>query len=117
MIKCRVCGAAATYIFRCEEHNRCDDCGTQEKICHYKEGVLCRSCHKKRVDERITTFNGDTDYTSEVTCPYCGYEESDSWEISEGERECGDCGHSYEVERIVTVEYSTSKVFAKEAQS
>ncbi len=51
----------------------------------------------------------DTKYTREITCPHCGYVESDSYEFSEGEYECGECGESYEVERIVTVEYSTYK--------
>lgn len=117
MIKCRICGEPATYIFRCEAHNRCDDCGTQERICYYTEGVLCSPCHTKRVNDRIATFDGDTTYTSEITCPHCGREESDSWEIGEEERECGDCGLSYEIERFVIVEYSTYKVSANEATS
>ncbi len=51
----------------------------------------------------------DTKYTREITCPHCGYVESDSYEFNDGEYECGECGASYEVERIITVEYTTYK--------
>lgn len=113
MLNCKLCGQPATHIFRCDDHYRCDDCGTKEKLCYYTEGILCQSCHTARVNERIAKFNRDTRYTKEAMCPYCGYEQSDSWELSDGEYECPDCGNSYEVEVVVTVEYSTSKLPVK----
>ena len=51
----------------------------------------------------------NTHLTRNVICPHCGYEHLDSWEMDDGEYEC-DCGGSYVVERIITVEYSTYKV-------
>lgn len=53
----------------------------------------------------------DCELTSALVCPYCGYEERDSWEVEpdDGERECGHCGEEYSYNRQVTVEYSTYK--------
>lgn len=49
---------------------------------------------------------------SELTCPVCGYEESDSWELSDSEEdhECGGCGAVLSYERDFTVEYRASLV-------
>ena len=109
-LKCKVCGKPdPKYFWRCEEHYHCDDCGTRDGLCTHTEGVLCDPCHEKRVEKRIAEFFEDTEHTDEVTCPWCGYECSDSWEISDGTRECGDCGREYDVERDMTVTYSTAK--------
>lgn len=109
-LKCTVCGKPdPKYFWRCEEHYHCDDCGTKEGLCTHSEGVLCDPCHEKRVEKRIAEFSGNTDYTNEVICPHCGYQHSDSFEMSEGVRECHDCGREYEMERDVSVTYSTTK--------
>lgn len=56
-------------------------------------------------------LNIDHKYTANITCPYCGWEDKDSWESSDGgETDCGRCESSFSFERIVTVEYSTSKL-------
>lgn len=54
----------------------------------------------------------DRDCENEMTCPYCGYRDIDSWELqdSEDEHECGRCGATISYARIVTVEYSSSPV-------
>ena len=52
----------------------------------------------------------DHEYTDEIVCPHCGTEYNDSWEWEEGEHECDDCEHSFTVERIVTVQYTTRKI-------
>lgn len=111
MVTCRICGDEATIIFRCEEHNLCDDCSTKENLCHYTEGLLCRECHRARVEKRIAEFKGDTDYTKKITCPYCGYKFDDSWEYENTvyELDCPDCENQFDVEIFVTVNYSTFK--------
>ncbi|MBC2684688.1 hypothetical protein U9R71_22185 [Bacillus toyonensis] len=40
-------------------------------------------------------------------CPYCGYEDSDAFELSddEGEIECGECGSKVEYRREITINY------------
>lgn len=114
MLTCRVCGVEnPKHIFYCEEHYHCADCGTKEGLCSYgtKEGVLCGPCKEKRLKSRIAEFDGDTDFESEVTCPWCGYVHSDSWEYPDvdNEFECSDCENKFEMERNVSVSYSTSK--------
>lgn len=54
----------------------------------------------------------DLSYTDFPVCPYCAYADVDAWELDiDGddsiETDCGACGHTYIVERHVTVEYST----------
>lgn len=50
----------------------------------------------------------------EAVCPYCDYEESDSWEITgdDGDKvqvECGNCSKTYLFQRVVSVAYTTYK--------
>ena len=111
MITCRICEKEnPEHLFHCAEHYKCEDCGTREHLCTYREAVLCYDCHEKRVEKRVAEFKGDTDYTSEITCPHCGHEHRDSWEASEGQTECSDCGREFVVTRHVEVTYSTDKV-------
>lgn len=110
MFQCQTCGKKTTRWKRCDEHYACDDCGTREGLCTHTEGVLCRPCHKARVDAREASFDGDTSYTHEAICPYCGYKHRDSWEMSEGERNCPDCEKVFDLVRNVEVTYSTEKV-------
>lgn len=51
----------------------------------------------------------ETSLESEIKCPICGYEVSDSWEYSddEGELVCDGCGATLEWGREVEVTYST----------
>ncbi len=95
---------------RCNSHYTCDDCGTKDNLYMYTEGLLCETCHAKRVEGRIKKFKGDTSFTQEITCPWCGYIHSDSWECETGEYECEDCGRKYEVNRDMEITYSTVKI-------
>lgn len=54
---------------------------------------------------------------SKPICPHCGHVEQDAWEIDfgpglDGEREvsCNSCGEDYFLERIVLVNYKSSKL-------
>ncbi len=114
MITCRVCEKEnPEHIFYCEEHYKCADCGTKEGLCIYgkKDGVLCGSCKQKRLEKRIAEFDADTDYESEVTCPWCGHIHSDSWEYPDSDDafQCSDCEKIFVMNREVEVTYSTSK--------
>ena len=53
--------------------------------------------------------------TSEIICPYCGYELADSFEFSDDSFEinCYDCENTFSVERNIEVTYSTSKAKCK----
>lgn len=38
----------------------------------------------------------DCSYKDEITCPYCGWEDGDSWEsLEDGEMECGECEKTF----------------------
>ena len=58
----------------------------------------------------------DTDYTREITCPYCGYVFSDSWEVNQVEMEweeeidCMRCGKEFLASKEVSITYSTQKI-------
>lgn len=53
----------------------------------------------------------DHSYTKEIICPWCGYEISDSWEMSDSddECECGDCYKIFSYEREFEITYSSSR--------
>jgi transcription elongation factor Elf1 len=56
----------------------------------------------------------DTEYTDFITCPYCGYEDQDSWEVDFGnsectEIECTNCEKEINVTRHISVSYSAYK--------
>lgn len=56
----------------------------------------------------------DHEYTGNIVCPYCGYEDKDSWEEQPGEEdlgltECGNCEKYFYAKRHITIEYSTEK--------
>lgn len=60
----------------------------------------------------------DTSYCDLATCPWCGYEDKDSFELEDdGEYECNSCGKPFVVCRNVDVHYSTNKVIKEEKQN
>jgi transcription elongation factor Elf1 len=57
----------------------------------------------------------DHEYTNQITCPYCGAEDWDSWECLPDETElgyieCHGCGRTFSAERMISVEYCTYKI-------
>ena len=57
----------------------------------------------------------DTQNTYQITCPYCGYKNLDSWEehMDDGDVEtqiCGRCDKDFECSCDVSVTYSTDKI-------
>jgi transcription elongation factor Elf1 len=55
-------------------------------------------------------------FESNIKCPYCDWEDRDSWEFGEdsGIYTCGNCGEEFNVERNVEVTYSTTRISCKE---
>ena len=99
------------------EMHTCDLCGKPTPnfvpfTCGPIAGKLgrswCDDC-EKRFDRELAWKN-EQFLMEEITCPWCGYEDPDSWEF-EGESddayECPSCGELCEVER--TVEYTTRR--------
>lgn len=52
----------------------------------------------------------DTEYTDIVVCPYCGNEDQDVYEYSEGESKCPDCGKEFMLSIDTVVHYTTTKI-------
>jgi DNA-directed RNA polymerase subunit RPC12/RpoP len=58
----------------------------------------------------------DTDFRDflgqeEITCPYCKYELSNSWEYADSDiLECHECGKMFSYERNTEVRYATKKL-------
>lgn len=50
--------------------------------------------------------------TDNITCPYCGYEDEDSWEADESDDhyECPNCGSYFSYEREASVSYYSSPI-------
>ena len=50
--------------------------------------------------------------TDNITCPYCGYENEDSWESDESDEhyECPNCGSYFSYEREVSISYYSSPI-------
>lgn len=55
-------------------------------------------------------------YENQIKCPYCDWEDRDSWEFTEdeGEQTCGKCEKEFNVTRNVDITYSTSRISCKE---
>lgn len=79
------------------------------------------TCYVEKLKDQDIFINGedpeDKYYTSNITCPYCGFENQDSWEASEDEEEeeCSCCGSTFSYQRNVTVEYCGQPVKKNEA--
>lgn len=79
---------------------------------------ICPDCHEieKRVEkerERQSYIDGEEPWgTDEIVCPWCGYEQLDSWEMpdSDDECECNECGKLFAYERDIQVTYSSERV-------
>lgn len=106
---------------------KCAHCGRLNKEgegfrYHIFKGEHCPECdsHIKRLKaiekrEEIRSGDHDTDCEDEITCPYCGYEFSDSFEYQDGWQEelgdidCPDCKETFECTASFSVSYSTKK--------
>ncbi len=68
----------------------------------------------KRTDEPCNSCDGsgfDTRWTDDVVCPWCGYKETDSFELnSDSHFSCGSCGKISELSVDMSVTYTTTKV-------
>jgi DNA-directed RNA polymerase subunit RPC12/RpoP len=80
---------------------------------------LCPDCNsevekreKEKQSELYASGEEEPSFTDEIVCPWCGYEQSDPWEMydSDDECECGNCEKIFSYERHVEVTYSSSRV-------
>jgi hypothetical protein len=57
----------------------------------------------------MAKYDIDHTLTDEIVCPYCGYEFGDSYEYSEGQTWCEDCGKEFSFYKYVSVTYTSFK--------
>lgn len=108
---CGICGGPADEWI-CDECYKCPNCGESDRRLLRFTGskIICDTCHQQEVMKQISLFDGDTSFTQEITCPYCGLSFTDSWEMSDsGDEECSYCGNTYSYQRDIEVTYSTEK--------
>ncbi|MCG4254220.1 hypothetical protein K6W37_10015 [Acetobacter senegalensis] len=71
---------------------------------------------RSAIDAAREVAKFDTNYTDNIICPHCGYEDYDSWECGDGEdafeTTCDRCGEEIGVVRHVSVSYSSKKLEA-----
>jgi hypothetical protein len=59
----------------------------------------------------------DHEWTRDPVCPHCGHKVRDAWELgfggsaegTEEDFECGNCEGIFDIERTITVSYTTVK--------
>lgn len=110
---CEKCKKETPRWKRCDDCLQCDDCGTREGVCTYVEGVWCDECRVDEVGRQIARFSRSRESTSGTTqciCPWCGQVQTDAWEFSDGEQECGNCELTFELETDTVVYYSTVRI-------
>ena len=66
---------------------------------------------KPEIEKVIEWFQGDTDFESGITCPYCGMVQSDAgaYDYDEGVTECELCENEFRWHRDVEVTYGTEQ--------
>ena len=67
----------------------------------------------KMTDNESAGVGMDTEYTDNIKCPFCGYEDMDSWESNDCDGtavNCGECGGEFELTVHVEVTYTTNKL-------
>lgn len=80
------------------------------------QGKLARCCSFCNTKDILTIKYVETPIdefeifqNNEIKCPYCGNEQTDSWEYSDdGTEICDSCGSEYEYQRVVDVSYTTT---------
>lgn len=71
---------------------------------------LCDDCREK--EKRETAWENEQWHKDEITCPWCGYEDPDSWEFGaeyDEEYECPSCGKPFVLEKLVEVTYTSKR--------
>ena len=92
---------------------------TEEIKGAFPRGQVYATEEQLNTDASKSELNGglcqiDYEYVSEITCPYCGWKDRDSWEhgLRDGEDvdiECGQCDESFNVGCCIDVSYTSEK--------
>lgn len=82
-----------------------------ERYCDECKAELRKERKENQIKRYVSGEEEPMD-TSEIVCPYCGYEHEDSWEYTEDYDKipCEDCGKEFKYSREVEVTYSSSRI-------
>ena len=65
------------------------------------------------IDKTSIAIENNVYRNKDITCPYCGHKESDSWEVTgdhdgdKNEIECYECGKTFEFVTNIDVSYTS----------
>lgn len=111
-----------------QQNSHCVKCGTPREDLNEipwatrRDGIwtiICKPCRATEIEEQIEAFQKnpvDTEYTSNVICPYCGEEHEPDGEDSSFYTEdlhqfdCYNCSNSFNLETSISISYTTSKM-------
>ncbi len=116
-----------TYMGQCEKHDVCVTCATPHhmvkgSVWGGRNGWQCQSCHdaehlaeKEAALAAMPEEHNEYDYhgTDEITCPYCAYEFSDSWECADADndnRECPRCDNTFKVTAVRSLTFDCDRI-------
>lgn len=93
----------------------CERCGkptpNRRLFLSGKDGYSwCDECIAESNRER--KWENEQLYKDEITCPWCGYEDSDSWEFEgeyDDEYECPECGKKFILEVRTEITYTSKR--------
>lgn len=115
-----------TYM-ECEKHNVCVKCSKPRAEAKtawgWEGGWCCGTCqkiaHEIDKEEALAKMPSDEDYDEwdyhdkdEITCPYCAYEFSDSWECADSdaeEKDCPRCDNTFTFTAMHTLTFDCSR--------
>ena len=115
-----------TYI-ECDKHNVCRTCKTprneiKDTPWAGKNGWQCKPCHEiQQEEEKQSALDAmpeefdEWDYhgVNEITCPYCKYEFSDSWESANADSEdndCPRCDNTFKVTAVHSLTFDCDRI-------
>lgn len=115
-----------TYI-ECDKHNVCRTCKTprrdlKEAPWAGKNGWQCKPCAdaQHEIDKQTALAAMPEEYDEwdyqdleEITCPYCAYEFSDSWESSDADeeiKECPRCDNQFKVTAVHSLTFNCYRI-------
>ena len=101
MYTCRLCGKP-TPNFHPYETNIA-------RILHIDGESICDECYDALARRRH--WKNEQFKTENIVCPWCGYENKDSWELpnEDDEYECPECGRVFEYQRNFEVTYTSCR--------
>lgn len=119
-----------TYV-ECDKHDVCRSCKTKtedlpEGVSRWggRDGWLCDTCnaaeHEEEKQEALAKMPDKEDFDAwdfhgvdEITCPYCAYEFSDSFESADSndeEHECPRCDNTFIVTAVPSLTFDCSRI-------